>query len=180
MTIEINLIPHKSKEQRWRKRLAIIAFVLIIVILLGLAYLYIDKIHERHQVKAQLSTLDQKLSALNQEDTIHSEQRLQLQNEVKQLKDKSTHVEALLMTFVDLLPSKSTISTFDFQNETVTLSGTFKGLDGVSQFYHAVQTTDLVSSTDLNKVTQSSGNDYLADFTIRINMERYNSLGGNQ
>lgn len=192
MTIDINLIPVKTRQQKWGKPLAITAGALLVLVLAWLIFLYVWNEQVRHTETNQLTLLKKTLQQIETNDHQHTTELLALQTEVNQLKLNSTHIEALLMTFVKLLPPNGTMTNFDYQNGVLTLSGTFKSLNDVAGFDHAIQTSSLVSQATMDKVgsgssspganttlaTKSGG--YSADFTIQIDQKAYAALGGGQ
>jgi Tfp pilus assembly protein PilN len=178
VTIDINLIPLKTRQQKWGKPIAIVGSLLFVVILAGLLFLYLDKLHEKNQARLTLSDKQTLLQRLNADDTTHSAERLILQSKVAQLKKGSTHVQTLLMVLLSLLPRNSTLTNFDYQGNVITVSGQFKGLDEVAGFEHAMESNSLFSNVTLNKVEKSSTSFYSADFTVQVNESAYQVLGG--
>jgi Tfp pilus assembly protein PilN len=178
MTIEINLIPLKTRQQKWGKPIAIVAGLLFVVLFAELLYLYIDKLHEKEQASLTLSATQTMLQKLNADDPAHSAEELALQSNVAQLKKGSTHVQALLMVLVSLLPQNSTFTNFDYQGNVITVSGQFKGLAEVAGFEHAMETNALFSNVTLNKIETSSSHFYSANFTVQVNESAYQVLGG--
>ncbi|GGH86052.1 Tfp pilus assembly protein PilN [Pullulanibacillus pueri] len=178
MTIEINLIPHKTRQQRWGRLVLLIGTLLLALILASLVFLYMNKVHERNQTEKTLNMVEEKLKVLQTQETKQTDQALQLQQEVKQLQESSSHSEALLMTFVGLLPKNGTFTHFEYQNGVITLNGEFKGLDEVAGFYHAVQNQKLVRHAELNQVSEISSGGYATDFIIEIDPTAYQLLGG--
>lgn len=177
MTIEINLIPQKTRQQRWGKPVSTVGALLFILILAGLISLYFEKLHEKNQAALMLETSQALLQKLNAEDSIHSADRLTLQSKVTQLQKNQTHAQTLLMKFVGLLPANGTISNFNYQGSVVTLTGVFNGLEEVASFEHLLQTNPLVSGVSLSNLSSSSSQ-YSADFTIQLNESAYQALGG--
>ncbi len=179
-TIEINLIPLKTRQQRWGRPLAIVGTVLFVVILAGLSYLYINDLNQRNKAMAMLNETQAALQKLDTEDQTHATERLQLQSKVKQLQKGATQTEDLLTTLTGLLPAGGSLTNFDYQGHVVTVTGQFKTLDDVAGFQHALQTSSLVTSASLGKLGAASANAFSADFTIQLNPAADQTLGGSK
>ncbi|WEG11464.1 hypothetical protein PU629_15020 [Pullulanibacillus sp. KACC 23026] len=177
MTIEINLIPLKTRKQKWGKPVSILSIIIFVLLVAGLTGLYFQKIHERNQAHARLQTI-QKIIQKHTNDQANVTQLLALQSEATMVTNGAPQSEALLMTFVGLLPKNGTFLTFDYQNGVITLTGQFKGLDEVAAFYHAVQTNSLVSQATINNVNATSATSCTANMTIQIDATAYQALGG--
>lgn len=178
MTIEINLIPQKTRQQRWGKPVALVGAALFILILSVLLFLYFQQLHEKNQANLMLQSSQALLQKVNAEDSIHSSDRLALQAKVILLQKNETHAKVLLMNIVGLLPANSTLSNFDYSNGLVTLTGEFNGLDDIASFEHALQGDSLAASVTLNQINSDSSTQLSANFTIQLNEAAYQALGG--
>lgn len=184
MMVDINLLPPKTRQQRWGK--VVIGFVIIfIVIISGSVFaVYEQKLNMLHQSEHDVMLSKAALKeTVNQQGSKNVSQVLQLETSVHQVKGVSSNATALMMTCISLLPQHGYITNYSFdEQQGVVLSVQFKSLYDLSTYLHVLQGQTLFSHVTMGDVKQqfmtNGSGGYATQIVVIVNKDKYKKLGG--